>query len=83
MIETAGRQLGVLERAALVVRSIRLSGPEEAGASPSSPTVSPPREEWGAESCEPADPFAACVHHPGEDHVRPHRHSQRIHRGEA
>ncbi len=55
VVETAGRQLGVLERAALVVRGIRLSDAEQAGASPTSPTFIT-REEWGAESCEPADP---------------------------
>ena len=56
VVETAGRQLGVLERAALVVRGIRLTDAEPAGASPAAPTFIS-REEWG-ESCQPADPSA-------------------------
>ena len=46
VVETAGRQLGALERAALVVRGIRLTDAEAAGASPAAPTFIS-REEWG------------------------------------
>ncbi len=55
VVETAGRQLGALERAALVVRGIRLTDSDEADASPSAPNFIS-REEWGADSCQPSDP---------------------------
>ena len=52
VVETAGRQLGVLERAALVVRGIRLTDAESAGASPAAPTFIS-REEWGRNPASP------------------------------
>ncbi len=55
VVETAGRQLGALERAALVVRGIRLTESDQAGASPTAPNFIS-REEWGADSCQPSDP---------------------------
>ncbi len=55
VVETAGRQLGVLERAALVVRGIELTSAVEAGASPTAPEFIS-RDEWGADSCQPSNP---------------------------
>ena len=55
VVETAGRQLGALERAALVVRGIRLTESDQAGASPTAPNFIS-REEWGASPASPPIP---------------------------
>ena len=59
VVETAGRQLGVLERAALVVRGIRLTDAESAGRHPPLRPSYPERN--GGESCQPADPAAEYI----------------------
>ena len=56
VVETAGRQLGVLERAALVVRGIRLSDAEPAGASPTSLRLHHPGRNGAPNPASPLTP---------------------------
>ena len=51
VVETAGRQLGILSRIVLFLESVKW-GSEPVGASPNQPEIVP-REEWGGDQCNP------------------------------